>query len=170
MKNNAQFKTLRHIETVRNYLHVCIMALQGKAVLHDQSKLQEPEMSIFNIYTHKLRGITYGSDEYKQCMKEMKPAIEHHNANNRHHPEHFMTTDKYILNETSAMGCMNLLDIIELLCDWKAATLRHGDGDIYKSLKINKERFGYSDELYNIMKNTIDWIEEHPVFNHAEES
>ena len=38
--------------------------------------------------------------------------------------------------------------------DWKAATERHDDGDIYKSLNINKDRFKISDQLINILKNT----------------
>lgn len=54
---------------------------------------------------------------------------------------------------------MNLVDIIEMLCDWKAATLRHADGDIYKSIEINQKRFGYSDELKSIFINTIKCIE-----------
>ena len=32
--------------------------------------------------------LTYGSDEYKACLTEMKPALDHHYAANRHHPEH----------------------------------------------------------------------------------
>ena len=54
---------------------------------------------------------------------------------------------------------MDLLDLIEMLCDWKAATLRHADGDINRSIKENKERFGYSDELKQIFINTLKRIE-----------
>lgn len=50
---------------------------------------------------------------------------------------------------------MSLLDILEMLIDWKSATLRHDDGDILKSIEINQKRFGYSDELKNILLNTI---------------
>jgi hypothetical protein len=39
--------------------------------------------------------------------------------------------------------------------DWKAATLRHADGDILKSIEINQKRFGYSDDLKEIFKNTV---------------
>ena len=51
---------------------------------------------------------------------------------------------------------MDLVDIMEMVCDWKAASMRHNDGDIDKSLEINQKRFGYSDELKQIMKNTIN--------------
>ncbi|MCK5346748.1 MAG: hypothetical protein KAR20_25240 [Candidatus Heimdallarchaeota archaeon] len=160
MKNNSQFKTMRHIETVRNYLQACISELLKRGSEHDQSKLQEPELSIFNEYTPKLRGLTYGSDEYKECMKGMGIAIAHHNKLNRHHPEHF----------NQGIRSMNLIDILEMLCDWKAATLRHGDGNIYKSLAINAERFRYSEELLDIFRNTIDWIEAQTVTHYAKES
>lgn len=156
MKNNSQFKTMRHIETVRNYLNVIIKELISRGETHDQSKLQEPELSIFNEYTPKLRGVTYGSDEYKKNMTEMATAINHHNKCNRHHPEHF---------ENHLEG-MNLIDLIEMLCDWKSATLRHADGDIYKSLEINHIRFQFSDELKTILKNTMDWMENQKV-NHC---
>jgi hypothetical protein len=42
-----------------------------------------------------------------------------------------------------------------MLCDWRAAALRHADGDIWKSIEINQKRFGYSDELKEIFKNTL---------------
>ena len=151
---------MRHIETVRNYIQVCITELLKRCVQHDQSKLQEPELSVFDKYTHKLRGITYGSDEYKQCMEEMKPAIHHHNLVNRHHPEHFGNN----------IRGMNLIDLIEMLCDWKAATLRHSDGDLYKSLEINKKRFGYSEEVFEILSNTVDWLGTQTVVHNGEES
>lgn len=54
---------------------------------------------------------------------------------------------------------MSLLDLVEMLCDWKAATLRHADGDIRRSIEINQKRFGYSDELKQIFLNTLPVIE-----------
>ena len=37
----------------------------------------------------------------------------------------------------------------------EAATLRHNDGDILKSIEINQKRFGYSDDLKAILLNTV---------------
>ena len=45
-----------------------------------------------------------------------------------------------------------------MMADWKAASLRHSDGDIYKSIEINQKRFGYSDELKQIFINTVKEI------------
>jgi len=112
---------------------------------HDDSKLYGPERDIFDEYTPKLKDSTYGSDEYKQFLKEMGGALNHHYRNNRHHPEHFL----------NGMNGMNLVDIIEMLCDWKAATLRHEDGDMLKSLEINIKRFKIDFQLAKILHNTI---------------
>jgi hypothetical protein len=158
--NESKFKTMRHIETVRNYINAVIKLLIFRQEQHDQSKLESPEVEVFEIYTPKLRDCVYGSDEYKQYLAEMKSALDHHNATNRHHPEHFKNG---ILD-------MNLIDLIEMLCDWKAATLRHNTGDIYKSLEINQKRFGYSDEIKKILLNTADRLEIQDVFHKAEES
>jgi hypothetical protein len=159
--SESKFKTMRHIETVRNYIGEIISELIYRQEQHDQSKLQQPEVDIFEVYTPKLRDCVYGSDEYKQYLTEMKPAIDHHNICNRHHPEHY---------DNGIQG-MNLVDLIEMLCDWKAATLRHNTGDIFKSLEINQKRFGFSDELKRILKNTVeDLLENNGIFHKANES
>ena len=160
IKDNSVFKAMRHIETVRNHLNIIIKDLLVRQELHDQSKLQSPEMEIFDEHTPKLRGITYGSDEYKSTMKFMKVAIDHHNANNRHHPEH----------HANGIKDMTLVDLIEMLCDWKSSSMRHNDGNILKSIDINQQRFGYSDELKQILKNTAIWLDSQQVNHHAHES
>jgi len=159
--SESKFKTMRHIETVRNYIGTVIRELIYRQEQHDQTKLQPPEVDIFEVYTPKLRDCVYGSDEYKQFLAEMKPAIDHHNESNRHHPEHY----------SNSIQGMNLIDLLEMLCDWKAATLRHNTGDIFKSLEINQKRFGFSDELKRILKNTVeDILESKDTFHKANES
>jgi hypothetical protein len=70
----------------------------------------------------------------------------------------------------SPLEQMTLVDLMEMLCDWKAATLRHADGDIMKSVNQNQERFGYSDELRMILANTARWLDEQDTKHLAEES
>ena len=139
-------ETFRHIERVRNLLNLCIVDLLQRGELHDQSKLDTPEVSAFAEYTPKLANCTYGSDEYKGYLAAIKPALAHHYANNRHHPEH----------HKDGVADMNLLDIVEMLCDWKAASERHNDGNIRKSIEINADRFGLSPQLVRILENTAD--------------
>jgi hypothetical protein len=62
---------------------------------------------------------------------------------------------------------MNLVDIVEMFCDWCAATLRHENGDIKKSLGINQKRFLYDNKLlYSIFLNTA---KEYKMGNKTEE-
>jgi hypothetical protein len=41
-----------------------------------------------------------------------------------------------------------------MLVDWKAASERHATGDIWTSIEHNRERFGLSDQLVAILRNT----------------
>ena len=137
--------TKNHIETVQAFMLDVLVKIMKRATCHDASKLEEPEKSMYDEFTPKLRAMTYGSDEYKSCLAAMGEALKHHYEVNSHHPEHF---------ENGVNG-MTLLDLVEMLADWKAATQRHADGDILKSLEINKKRFGMSDQLAEIFENTV---------------
>lgn len=137
--------TLEHIRTVNKVLGKFVMELLGRGQNHDATKLRAPEKEIFDEYTPKLKGSTYGSDEYKAFLKEMKVALDNHYALNHHHPEHY----------EDGVNDMDLIDLIEMICDWKAATERHADGDINKSILINKDRFKMSDQLVKIFQNTV---------------
>ena len=105
-------------------------------------------MELFTEYTSKLADVTYDSDEYKEYLGKLKPALDHHYANNRHHPEH----------HKNGIDDMNLIDIVEMICDWKAASERHNDGNIRKSIEINANRFGISPQMVKIMENTADLL------------
>lgn len=143
---DAKVETYKHIRTVEKFIYIIIKELLRRCWEHDKSKLNTPEEEIFEKYTPKLANIAYGSKEYESCLKEMDIALKHHYSVNSHHPEYYKEGIKQ----------MNLIDIIEMLADWKAATLRHNNGDIYKSIEINQKRFGYSDELKQIFINTVD--------------
>lgn len=142
--------TYQHIQQVQRLLNVATVDLLRRSEEHDQSKLDSPEREVFDEFTPKLAGSTYGSEEYKGFLQAMQPALQHHYAANSHHPEHY----------PDGVRGMSLLDVLEMLCDWKAATLRHNDGDIRKSIEINQKRFGYSDELKQILLNTLPLLEQ----------
>lgn len=141
--------TYQHIQHVQRLMGRVVRDLLGRAERHDQSKLTSPEREAYDELTPRLAGLTYGSDEYRATLREMKPAIRHHYDANSHHPEHY----------PDGIRGMSLLDVTEMLCDWKAASLRHKDGDFRKSIDINQERFGFSDELKAIFLNTLPLLE-----------
>lgn len=140
----TNFVTMRHIERVRNLLNMVIVELLRRGECHDQSKLAPPEVGLFTEFTPKLARSTYGSQEYEEFRKQMGPALSHHYAKNRHHPEH----------HKSGIDDMNLVDVIEMFCDWKAAGERHNDGNILKSIEKNTKRFELSPQMVRILENT----------------
>jgi hypothetical protein len=137
--------TFQHIFRVRELLDRAASNLLDRGIAHDTSKLQEPEKSAYDIITPRLKELTYGSEEYRASLREMKPAIQHHYAVNPHHPEHY----------AEGVSGMSLFDLIEMVMDWRAASERHADGDIWRSLQINRERFKLSDQLYEIIVRTF---------------
>ena len=141
---DSEVDTLKHIKRVNELLVDASIELLNRSKVHDDSKLSAAEKPLFDIYTPKLKGCTYGSDEYKDYLRELKTALDHHYVNNSHHPEHYM----------GGVNGMTLFDIVEMFFDWKAATERHADGDIYKSIEVNKGRFGLSDQICEILTNT----------------
>lgn len=141
--------TLEHIDVVRGLLRKVTNDLDLRAIAHDRSKLESPEVEVFDEYTPKLKDSTYGSPEYASFLKGMGEGLRHHYAANDHHPEHF----------EGGIADMSLLQITEMLCDWMAAVKRHADGDIRRSIEVNAQRFGYGDEIKRLLLNTVDHME-----------
>ena len=142
--------TIKHIEKVRHYIRMMTDRLTTRGVNHDKTKLESPEVELFTEYTPRLASTQYGSEEYKESLAGLKPALDHHYANSRHHPEHF----------NKGIADMNLVDIVEMLCDWKAASERQRDGNLLKSIEQNAQRFGYDDQLKQIFLNTVKLFDE----------
>lgn len=137
--------TLEHIAQVAERLDAVCVKLRARAAAHDQSKLGDIEKPIFDRETPKLRELTYGTPEYKEALVALGPALTHHYANNSHHAEHF----------ADGIAGMDLLDVIEMYCDWCAAVLRAKDGSMDKSLPINEKRYNIEPQLAAILRNTF---------------
>ena len=146
----CKVETIKHIERVRNYLRVITDKLTSRGIAHDKTKLESPEVELFTEFTPRLAELRYGSEEYKESLAGLKPALDHHYAHSRHHPEHF----------SKGINDMNLVDIMEMLCDWKAAGERQRDGNLLKSIELNAQRFGYDDQLKQIFINTAKMLDE----------
>ena len=144
--------TLKHCREVGYRLGEVIAELYARSIDHDLSKFDPSEFDAFVEATPKLKSSVYGSEEYNRTLQDIAPALKHHYANNSHHPEF----------HRSGILDMSLIDLIEMLCDWKAATARHSDGSLARSFEVNRDRFGIPSELYAILMNTakqLDWIE-----------
>lgn len=86
------FETMLHMARVRNLLNIFVYELLHRGERHDLSKIERPEVTILAA-APSLHGIDYGSEAYAESKRIVAPALEHHYANNRHHPEHFKTVD-----------------------------------------------------------------------------
>lgn len=144
MPYDSTADTLLHIKRVNELLLMLSKDLLQRAAVHDASKLVDPEKAGFDEVTERLKGLEFGSDAYKSSLEDLKPCLDHHYKHNSHHPQHY----------AEGVDGMNLGDIVEMFFDWKAAGERTKDGNILKSIEVNKERFKISDQLEAIFKNT----------------
>ena len=124
MKSYEQ-ATREHIQHVIDNMNEVTQNLQERAKNHDKSKLEPPEINDYQESAESLvNPEPYGTEAYEQTRQTISPALEHHYRVNSHHPEHY---------EGGVMD-MTLLDMLEMLCDWKAASLRHEDNTFANSM------------------------------------
>jgi hypothetical protein len=145
----TNFETLTHIRAVQANLNKIIRELLTRGENHDESKLHPPELKSFVEETDHLSGLVYGSPEYHANLTKIKPALDHHYSNNRHHPQH----------HKNGINDMNLVDIIELFCDWQASSKRHLTGNLNKTIEVNAERFNINPQLVEIFENSVGLLE-----------
>jgi len=143
---DCTLETLQHIKTVASHLTDFSINLLNRAKNHDESKLHSPEKEVFDQYTPILKTLEYGSQEYKDNLENIKPAIDHHYKCNSHHPQFY----------ENGVDDMTLEDVVEMYCDWKAAVERTKDGNFNTSCSINQDRFKISPQLIQIFKNTFN--------------
>ena len=148
--DQCKLSTIAHIEDVRGNIRWFTDKLTTRGVKHDQSKLVSPEVELFAQVNHKLRSLEYGTPEYVANLGELKDALDNHYAKNRHHPEHF----------EDGINGMNLIDIIEMFCDWRASTTRNKNGNLLRSIDTNAGRFRIDAQLKQILINTAKMIDE----------
>lgn len=146
----CRVETQKHIEKVRKYIRFFTDKLTNRGVNHDAVKLESPEVEIFAEHTECLKDLEYNSPEYKEHLAAMKVALDHHYANCRHHPEHF----------ANGVNDMNLIDLVEMLADWKAASERQHNGNLLTSIEQNATRFKMNDQLKQILLNTAKMLDE----------
>lgn len=148
---DSTLDTLKHSRRVDELLLQAVEDLLGRVGKHDASKCEPPEKAMYDEFVPQLQGARYGTPEYKALTAKMGDALKHHYEANRHHPEHF----------PDGVAGMTLTDLTEMLADWKAAGERHADGNMARSLAIQRERFDLSDQLFTILENTAreaGWI------------
>lgn len=145
---NVLFEWLEHRNNVSVNLDDIIYELKKRSKLHDLSKLNEIEFDSFVQTRPKFEKCDYCSKEYQECIVEIQPAINHHYGDNRHHPEHYR----------NGFSDMNLIDILEMLADWRAASKRSPNLDFKDSLSTCFEKYKISDDMQRHVINTLEYL------------
>jgi hypothetical protein len=155
--------------------------IETRAGFHDSSKLEKPEIPgwiwlnayywlerINNdikltinkdeqfLYVYNYLSIKNKNLDLDKFMSQVKQqfdiSLNHHYANNAHHPEHH----KNISN-------MSQLDLIEMVCDWTAISqeLKQDNGSARTwADKVIGTRFKFSDPQIKFIYEHIDFLDE----------
>jgi len=145
-KYDCTADVVKHKGKVEYWLKDFAQQLTDRARIHDDSKLREPEKSIFDAWTPNLRRVQFGGDEYKQALTAMGEGLKHHYENNRHHPEHY----------PNGLNDMTIVDLIEMFCDWIAAAEEKKSSIDIAYLSV---RFGIGPQLAEIFITTLREID-----------
>jgi len=148
---NSTEKTLRHIKRVQDLLGEFATELIRRGAVHDQSKFDPEEagpLAEMDALIAREGNVPFGSPEYEARKALLGPMLDHHYANNSHHPEHY----------PYGVSGMDLFDLVEMFVDWKAASERGEQSTM--GLRVGCEKYGVADQLHDIMRNTakrLDW-------------
>lgn len=142
-----EFASIYHHKfVVLQFMNNIIQDLMLRAEQHDQSKFSEEEFPGLVAAIDDVRRYPYGTPGYEEMRVKHAKIFQAHYAKNRHHPEHF----------ANGIEDMDLIDLIEMLCDWKSASMRQeSQGTIEKSIQIGAEKYNLSPQLVKILINTV---------------
>jgi hypothetical protein len=146
----AEVVSLRHIARVRELLGMCATEMIRRGDVHDKSKFDPIEadaLAEMQVLIETEGQAAYGTKEYKRRTAILKPMLDHHYANNSHHPEHY---------PDGVVG-MDLFDLVEMFMDWKAASERGEESSM--NLSYSVEKLGLPPMLESILRNTADRLD-----------
>lgn len=141
---------IQHINRVQGHMAAIIDRLVARAAHHDQSKMTDEEMGLV-LAKPALDKYEHRSPEEIAALEALRESLAHHYAMNDHHPEHY----------PNGVDDMSLLSLLEMVCDWKAASEMSPNGNFQKSIEYNRDRFNLSPQLVRILENTgreMGWI------------
>lgn len=142
--NSTVSYTKAHIENVKAKMSFFASVLAMRGENHDKSKLLEPEVYGWMTMDREPK-YPYGSKEYYDKMHRYNEVIQHHYAVNSHHPEHFSDPNTQ----------MDLIDLIEMLCDWFSYKGEISWLDGYNRILQQCERFHLDNTIKSLLLNTF---------------
>lgn len=148
MNSSTKEYIIKHKANVQSRMLKLSQLLRIRADLHDNSKLEEPEIIGWRKMDQEPR-YPYGSPEYFDKKRRYEYLFNQHyqDPRNTHHPEHF---------KDQGVSGMDLLDLLEFLCDsfsYKSETLTYTEASAVLDKQI--ERFNISEDLGWALRNTV---------------
>ena len=142
-------KILQHKQSVSHLLQEIASRLEKRANTHDDSKFNLDEFEGF-CQMDNARLYEYGSPEYEEKI-HTNNAAQLHVSRNRHHPEYW----------PNGIADMNMIDIIEMLCDWEIARqMRDIEQDTEKTWAMREKRFGLSEQEVLFLRTVWDKLKD----------
>lgn len=151
MANESVPVTLRHIVRVRELMGLFAIEMIRRGDIHDRSKFDPIEQGPLDEMQRLIDAegpAPYGSDEYRRRTALLGPMLEHHYAANSHHPEHYGPDHP----DGAGIAGMDLLDLVEMFMDWKAASERGAESAMNLSYSVQK--LGIPPMLESVFRNT----------------
>lgn len=139
---------IRHVSEVRENLQEIVGDLERRGIAHDRTKFDDPEFSTFVATRPEFKKANYGTPEYEAVCKAAKVGVDHHYKHNRHHTAH----------HPNGIRDMNLMDLLEMLADWKAAARRSPDLTFHGSLPRAFKKYKIDKTLQELFINTVDYL------------
>jgi hypothetical protein len=135
-------RVLRHIMTVQVLLRKVARLLLERADQHDLSKLAADELGGMIEIDRIADKKGLNSPEYMAALSG--PAIQLHRSRHSHHPEY----------HADGVEDMSLLDLVEMVCDWKAANMLRGHPEWRESVEMMADRLDLP-SCYVLMINLV---------------
>jgi Family of unknown function (DUF5662) len=141
---------IQHIQWLMEGMCWIQSQLMLRMLTHDRTKIEADELDAYAEIVPHFKDFEYGTEEHEAHGNKLEGAWTHHTSHNKHHVEHF----------EQGMVDMTLIDIIEMVCDWRAASLRSGSFDYKRSLEIAKKSNSIPSMLAQIIENTCRVMDE----------
>lgn len=136
-----------HVLTVQQYMLEIIELLQLNSIYHDSSKyLNSDEWALLQ-HKYLLDSLEYGSSEFNTLIEELKPSVDEHHYNNRHHiefHEHYLQ--------------MSMFDWLEWLADLKSF---ESNNNFYNMLQSQFKKYEIDKSTQQLLTNTateLGWM------------
>lgn len=133
-----------HKRRVAGYMQSIANDLFRRAAVHDNSKFSPEEFESYDQAFPNFKKYAFGTEEMQAVYDSIRPALQHHFQANDHHVEHF----------EHGIDDMSLVQLIEMLCDWLAASERSKVAFV-DGLAVNKKKYFIDDQTYDVLINTV---------------